>query len=98
MIEPLSTPVVRRSPYLGVDGLRRYLRDVDETWDEFDVTIGDSRADGHYAVAAGRVRARQRGVVLDNPVAFVFKFHDSRIVWSKFYWSEAEAVAAAGWA
>lgn len=98
MIEPLSTPVVRRSPYLGVGGLRRYLRDLDETWDEFDATIADTRADGVYAVAVGRVHARQRSVVLDDPVAFVFKFRDSKVVWSKFYWSEAEAVAAAGWA
>ena len=98
MIEPLSTPVVRRTPYLGVGGLRRYLRDLDETWDEFDVTIGDARAEGVYAVAVGRVYARQGSVVLDDPVAFVFKFRDSKVVWSKFYWSEAEAVAAAGWA
>ena len=98
MIEPLSTPVVRRSPYLGVRGLRRYLRDLDETWDEFVVTIGDARAEGVYAVAVGRVHARQGSVVLEDPVAFVFKFRDSKVVWSKFYWSEAEAVAAAGWA
>jgi anti-sigma regulatory factor (Ser/Thr protein kinase)/ketosteroid isomerase-like protein len=98
MIEPLSTPVVRRSPYLGVGGLRRYLRDLDDTWDEFAVTIGDTRAEGVYALAVGRVYARQRSVVLDDPVAFVFKFRESKVVWSKFYWSEAEAVAAAGWA
>jgi anti-sigma regulatory factor (Ser/Thr protein kinase)/ketosteroid isomerase-like protein len=98
MIEPLSTPLVQRSPYLGAGGLRRYLRDLDQTWDEFDVTIADTRADAVYAVAAGRVQARQGGVVLDNPVAFVFKFRDSKVVWSKFYWNEAEAVAAAGWA
>jgi anti-sigma regulatory factor (Ser/Thr protein kinase)/ketosteroid isomerase-like protein len=98
MIEPLSTPVVRRSPYLGVGGLRRYLRDLDETWDEFEVTIADTRADGVYAVAVGRVHARQRSAVLDDPVAFIFRFRDSKIVWSKFYWSEADAVAAAGWA
>jgi anti-sigma regulatory factor (Ser/Thr protein kinase)/ketosteroid isomerase-like protein len=98
MIEPLSTPVARRSPYLGVGGLKRYLRDLDETWDEFVVTIEDARAEGVYAVAVGRIQARQRSVVLDDPVAFVFKFRDSKVVWSKLYWSEAEAVAAAGWA
>jgi ketosteroid isomerase-like protein len=98
MIEPLSTPVARRSPYLGAGGLKRYLRDLDETWDEFVVTIEDARAEGVYAVAVGRIQARQRSVVLDDPVAFVFKFRDSKVVWSKLYWSEAEAVAAAGWA
>jgi anti-sigma regulatory factor (Ser/Thr protein kinase)/ketosteroid isomerase-like protein len=98
MVEPLSTPVARRTPYLGVSGLRRYLRDLDETWEEFDVTIADTRADGAYAVAVARVHARQRNVALDDPVALVFKFRDSKIVWSKFYWSEADALAAAGWA
>jgi anti-sigma regulatory factor (Ser/Thr protein kinase)/ketosteroid isomerase-like protein len=98
MIEPLSTPVVRRSPYLGVGGLRRYLQDLDETWDQFDVRIGDTRAEGHYVVAVGRVSARQGSLVMDDPVAFVFKFRDSKVVWSKVYRSEAEASAAAGWA
>jgi ketosteroid isomerase-like protein len=98
MIEPLSTPVVRRSPYLGVGGLRRYLHDLDETWDQFDVTIGDSRADARYVVAVGRIYARQGSLVLDDPVAFVFKLRDSKVVWSKVYRSEAEASAAAGWA
>jgi anti-sigma regulatory factor (Ser/Thr protein kinase)/ketosteroid isomerase-like protein len=97
MIEPLSTPVERRSPYLGVGGLRRYLRDLDETWDEFDVTIGHTRADGVYVVAVGRIHARQRSLVADDPVAFVFKLRDSKVVWSKVYRSEAEASAAAGW-
>ena len=98
MIEPLSTPVERRSPYLGVGGLRRYLRDLDETWDEFDVTIGNTRAEANYVVAVGRIYARQGSLVTDDRVAFVFKLRDSKVVWSKVYRSEAEASAAAGWA
>jgi len=98
MIEPLSTPVERRSPYLGVGGLRRYLQDLDATWDEFDVTIGDRRAEGDYVVASGRVHARQRSFVADDPIAFVLKLRDSKIVWLKAYRSDAEALAAAGWA
>jgi anti-sigma regulatory factor (Ser/Thr protein kinase)/ketosteroid isomerase-like protein len=98
MIEPLSTPVERRSPYLGVGGLRRYLRDLDETWDEFDVTIGNTRAKADYVVAVARIHARQGSLVADDPVAFVFKLRDSRVVWAKTYRSEAEASAAAGWA
>ena len=97
MIEPLSTPVERRTPYLGIDGLRRYLQDLDGTWDEFDVTIGDVRAEGNYVVAAGRVYARQESLVADDPVAFVFKLRDAEVVWLKGYRSEAAALAAAGW-
>ena len=67
MIEPLSTPVERRSPYLGVGGLRRYLRDLDETWDDFEVTIRDTRADGNHVVAIGRIHARQGRFVGGRP-------------------------------
>ena len=97
MIEPLSTPVERRSPYLGLGGLRRYLRDLDETWDDFEVTIRDTRADGNHVLAIGRIHARQGRFAADDPVAFVFKLRDSKVVWSKVYRSEAEASAAVGW-
>jgi anti-sigma regulatory factor (Ser/Thr protein kinase)/ketosteroid isomerase-like protein len=97
MMEPLSTPVERRTPYLGVAGLRRYLRDLDETWDEFDVTIEEVRAHGAYVVALGRIRARQRSLVADDPVGFACKLRDAKVVWMKVYRSEDEALAAAGW-
>jgi serine/threonine-protein kinase RsbW len=97
MLEPLSTPVQRRTPYLGLRGLTRYLRDLDETWEEFDVTIGEMRAEGDYVVALGRIYARQASFVADDPAAFVFKLRDAKIVWAKVYRSEDEAQAAAGW-
>ena len=99
MMEPLSTPVERRSPYLGVDGLRRYLHDLDETWNEFDVTIAKLRADdGEHVVAAGRIRARHRDVSVDDPAAFAFRLRDGKVVWAKVYGSHDEALAAVGWA
>jgi anti-sigma regulatory factor (Ser/Thr protein kinase)/ketosteroid isomerase-like protein len=97
MMEPLSTPVERRTPYLGVDGLRRYLTDLDETWDEFDVAIANARADGEHVVAAGRIRARQGDVTVDDPAAFCFRFRDGKVVWAKVYRSHDEALAAVGW-
>jgi len=98
MMEPLSTPVERRPPYLGVAGLRRYLRDLDQTWEQFEVTIEEARAHADYVVALGRIRARQRSVVVDDPAGFAFKLRDGRVVWAKVYRSADEALAAAGWA
>jgi anti-sigma regulatory factor (Ser/Thr protein kinase)/ketosteroid isomerase-like protein len=98
MMEPLSTPVERRSPYLGVDGLRRYFKDLDQTWDTFDVTIGKLRADGEHVVAVGRIHARQHEVTVDDPASFAFRFRDGRVVWAKVYRSHEEALAAIGWA
>ena len=98
MMEPLSTPVERRTPYLGIDGLRRYLQDLDETWDTFDVTIEKTRADdGEHVVAAGRIHARQIDVVVDDPAGFAFRLRDGKVVWAKVYGSHEEALAAVGW-
>jgi ketosteroid isomerase-like protein/anti-sigma regulatory factor (Ser/Thr protein kinase) len=97
IMEPLSTPVERRTPYLGVDGLRRYLQDLDETWDKFDVTIAKLRADGEHVVAVGRIRARQRDVTVDDPAGFAFRLRDGKVVWAKVYRSHEEALAAVGW-
>jgi anti-sigma regulatory factor (Ser/Thr protein kinase)/ketosteroid isomerase-like protein len=97
MMEPLSTPVERRTPYLGVDGLRRYLSDLDETWDEFDVTIANTRADGEHVVAAGSIRARQGDVIVDDPATLCFRLREGKVVWAKVYRSHDEALAAVGW-
>jgi anti-sigma regulatory factor (Ser/Thr protein kinase)/ketosteroid isomerase-like protein len=97
MMEPLSTPVERRTPYLGVDGLRRYLRDLDETWDTFEVTVAKLRAEGEKVVATGRIHARQDHVTVDDPAGFAFRLRDGKVVWAKVYRSHEEALAAVGW-
>ncbi|MGH3100318.1 MAG: ATP-binding protein, partial [Thermoleophilia bacterium] len=98
MMEPLSTPVERRTPYLGVAGLRRYLHDLDETWEEFEVAIHDIRARHDYVVATGRIHARHQTVELDDRAALVLRLREHRVVWAKVYRSEDEAIGAAGWA
>ena len=96
MIEPLSTPVERRTPYLGAPGMRRYLRDLDETWQRFEVSIDELRAEGDYVVATGRIYAQHPNLVADDPAGFVFRLRDSKVVWVKVYRSHEEALAAAG--
>ena len=99
MMEPMSTPVERRTPYLGVDGLRRYLRDLGETWEEFEVTTGELRADdGEHVVAAARIHARREDFIADDPAGFAFRLKDGKVVWAKVYPSHQEALAAVGWA
>jgi anti-sigma regulatory factor (Ser/Thr protein kinase)/ketosteroid isomerase-like protein len=96
MIEPLSTPVQRRTPYLGVSGLRRYFRDLDQTWQRFELTLGELRADGDWVVAAGRIHAQRENFIADDPAGFAFKLRDAKVVWAKVYRSHEEALAAAG--
>jgi ketosteroid isomerase-like protein len=94
---PALCELLLRSRALGVDGLRRYLQDLDETWDEFDVTIAKLRADGEHVVALGRIRGRQRDVAVDDPAGFAFRLRDGKVVWAKVYRSQEEALAAVGW-
>jgi anti-sigma regulatory factor (Ser/Thr protein kinase)/ketosteroid isomerase-like protein len=96
MIEPLSTPVERRTPYLGIDGLRRYLTDLDETWDQFEISVDRFHGGGDHVVATGRIYAQHRDLVADDPAGFVFKLRGSKVVWAKVYPSPDEALAAAG--
>jgi serine/threonine-protein kinase RsbW len=98
MLEPLSTPVERRTPYLGIAGLRRYLADLDATWEQFEVSPRELRAHGDHVVALADIRARRAGYVADDPAGFAFKLRNGRVMWAKVYASEEEALAAAGWA
>jgi anti-sigma regulatory factor (Ser/Thr protein kinase)/ketosteroid isomerase-like protein len=96
MMEPLSTEVERRSPYLGANGLRRYLADLEDTWDKFDVTIASMSSGGDHVVALGQIHAQRRDLVADDPAGFAFKLRDGKVVWAKVYRSHEEALAAAG--
>jgi len=96
MLEPLSTPVERRTPYLGVSGLRRYLSDLDGTWDQFDVSIEKLQPHGDHVAALGRIYARRDNHVADDEAGFTFKLRDEKVVWAKVYASHTEALAAAG--
>jgi anti-sigma regulatory factor (Ser/Thr protein kinase)/ketosteroid isomerase-like protein len=96
MIEPLSTPVEQRTPYLGVSGLRRYLVDLDATWEEFEVAIDEVRPHGDHVAALGSIYARRESLVADDPAGFALKLRDERVLWLKAYRRPDEALAAAG--
>jgi anti-sigma regulatory factor (Ser/Thr protein kinase)/ketosteroid isomerase-like protein len=96
MIEPLSTPVERRTPYLGVAGLRLYMRDLDETWQQFEITIEDIQAHDDHIAALGSIYARRDNLIADDPAGFTLKLRGGRVLWLKVYRSPDEALAAAG--
>jgi ketosteroid isomerase-like protein len=94
--EPLSTEAAERGAYVGPDGIRAYLRDLDETWRQFDLSIGDvGEVEGHV-LATGRIyaRARHTSLVADDPVAFAWELHEGRVVWGRVFTGEASARAA----
>jgi ketosteroid isomerase-like protein len=70
----------RDEPYRGHEGVKEYMRDVAEQWDEIELLPGtfhplsDSRL-----VVFGRVRARRELAVIDAPNAWLWEVAEGRI-------------------
>jgi ketosteroid isomerase-like protein len=70
----------RTEPYRGHDGIKEYLRDVGEMWDEIELLptefheLSDTRL-----VVFGRVRARRELAVIDAPNAWLWEVGEGRI-------------------
>jgi uncharacterized protein len=94
--EPLSTSAAERHPYVGQEGVRRYLEDLGATWDRFQVTISEVREDGDHVVALGRIYAAGNGFVGDDPAGFVWRFKEGKIAFGKVFTSHDAALDAAG--
>src|SRR3954471_9553496 len=94
--EPLSTEAAARGVYRGGEGMRTYLRDVEETWRQFDLTVAAVEEVAGYVLASGRVyaRARTSNLVADDPVAFAWRVVDGRVAWGQVFTGEAAARAA----
>ena len=82
----------------GHEGVREYLRDLDEGFDVRHVEISELRDLGQRIVAIGHVRGRGRssGAELDSPISFVAEFKDRKIFRMSDYLDSKEALKAAG--
>jgi ketosteroid isomerase-like protein len=91
--EPLSTEAAPRGVYRGREGVRSYLRDLGETWRQFDLTVDAVHEVAGHVLVTGRVyaRARASSLVADDPIAFAWRVREGRVVWGKAFTSEAAA-------
>lgn len=73
--------VGRDAPYRGAAGLRDYLADVAEVWEELRISPGEVEARGTSMLVRGRVYARSRELgIRDVPVAWIWEVRDGRFV------------------
>ena len=95
----VSRNVFNPGVHQGVDGLRRFVAQIDEMWTEFDVTpeefidAGDTVIVGHRMKGTGR----ESGVQVELRSYVVIEFHDGKI--SRFTggrWDRDEALEFAG--
>jgi ketosteroid isomerase-like protein len=94
---PMRARLEGRS-YRGHGGLRRFITDQDEEWEQVRFEVDEIREGHEYLAAFGRFRARGRasGVDLDIPLALVGAVRNSKIVYARFYADRAGALEAAG--
>jgi ketosteroid isomerase-like protein len=87
------------TPYVGVEGYLRWLADIRQQFDLWELQVEDYRAVSDNCVFASggvRVRGRGSGVELVQPSATIADFVDGRLRRLRIYLDEAEALSAAG--
>jgi serine phosphatase RsbU (regulator of sigma subunit)/ketosteroid isomerase-like protein len=84
----------RTAPYIGPDGLREYLSDVDRAWDELLISPKVVEKRGGSLLVRGRAYARSRHLgIRDVPVAWIWDLAGDRFVRGEVFRDLDEASA-----
>ena len=84
-------------PYRGFDGIRRYFRDVDATWDEWRVEVEELRSapDGRVLIVMStHMRGKGSHLPFAQRVANVWEFKDEKLWRATLYREPDEALRA----
>jgi ketosteroid isomerase-like protein len=84
-------------PYQGTAGLRRFVREMEEDWEQSRFRVNEFREGGDTVVGLARFQAtgRRSRVEIDVPVGLVIRFTDGSPVYTRFYSDQNEALKAA---
>lgn len=93
---PLRAQLEGRA-YHGHEGVRRFIAELEEDWDEVRFEVEEIRDLGAQGVGSGRFKARGRasGVELDVPLGWVGEVRDGKVVYARFFSDPADALKAA---
>ena len=81
----------------GPDEVRRFMADLGETWEAFNIEVDEFRGVGEQVVILGRVHATGRGsgVELDQPFAMACWFRDGKFARTQSFLDHDAAIEAA---
>jgi ketosteroid isomerase-like protein len=86
--------VGRGAPYVGPEGLRDYLEDVERFWEELLITPGRVERRDDRLLVLGRVFVRNRELgIRDMPVAWILQVEDGLFVRGEVFGDPDEAVS-----
>jgi ketosteroid isomerase-like protein len=85
----------RGAPYVGPDGLRDYLNDVEQFWEELLITPGRVELRDDRLLVIGRVFVRNRELgIRDMPVAWIWQVEDGFFVRGEVFADPDKAVSS----
>ena len=90
--------VLEGTVYHGYDGLRQWLTDMAEDWDDLRIDSDEVRAlGGGRVLVLGRFRARGKssGVSIDQPAAWICELVDGKVARIRFFADADVALDAA---
>ncbi len=86
--------VGRGAPYVGPDGLRDYLNDVEQFWEELLITPGRIERREDRLLVIGRVFVRNRELgIRDMPVAWIWQVQEGLFVRGEVFADPDEAIS-----
>jgi ketosteroid isomerase-like protein len=86
--------VGRGAPYVGPDGLRDYLSDVEQFWEELLITPGRVERREDRLLVIGRVFVRNRELgIRDMPVAWIWQVQEGLFVRGEVFADPDEAIS-----
>jgi ketosteroid isomerase-like protein len=95
----ILAPVEREATvYRGHEGVRQWVRDLDEVFDEIDVRPSEIHDLGDQVVWVGEIRMRGRGsgAWTESPMASVSEIRNGKVIRVRTYLDPTKALEAAG--
>ena len=85
-------------PYRGADGVRQWVAEIDQNFEQFGVRTSEFRDLGERVLALGSIllKGRASGVEIDQPMGWLFELRGGKLARLHFYSSHSEALEAAG--
>jgi ketosteroid isomerase-like protein len=89
---------LQREPFEGREGLHRWMQEIDEQFQEWELVGDEWRDTGDRVVALGRVRLRGKGsgVGIDQPHGWLVEFKDGKVFRFRHFARPEDALEAAG--
>ncbi|MDX6617225.1 MAG: hypothetical protein QOD60_2316 [Solirubrobacterales bacterium] len=84
--------------YRGIDGMRRYVNDLNDAWEIVRADVDDGVGVGDVAVLVGRIHYRGKGSGAEDetPAGWMLKFREGKVVRFRAFREPEQALEAAG--